>query len=290
MAGTYKHVADNAAYLQLGSPQAFGGVSSSVLSYSAAGGPAGNGHVTFNRAESDFLSAGTRTLNIASNGGFTVVAVVRFTGSAGSYERIIDFGNGASNDNLILARSGTDSVVEMKAINGGTYRLDFSSPSGTILQDTWYTIIARYDASTLAAELRVDGAVVGTATASAALTDRTLTNTYVGKSNWANTYLNADMAGLLVVDQYLDLTTAVAHADSMEAGTHSAAGGLICTPCPAGAPSSPPPSLPPTLPFLAAVLYAWGDMSRSCRDGLNSRPPPLFSILAGDIMQLDSVS
>ena len=149
----------------------------------------------------------------------------------------------------------------MKAINGGTYRLDFSSPSGTILQDTWYTIIARYDASTLAAELRVNGAVVGTATASAALTDRTLTNTYVGKSNWADTDLNADMAGLLVVDQYLDLTTAVAHADSMEAGTHSAAGALICTSCPAGTPPSPPPSLPPTLPFLAAILYAWGDMS-----------------------------
>ena len=226
------HVPDNAAYLQLGAPQAFGGVSSSVLSYSAAGGPAGNGHVTFNRAESDFLSAGMRKLNISSNGGFTVVTVVRFTGSPGSWERIIDFGNGANDNNLVLARRNAESTLELHAYNAGSHDLWLNSPSGTIAQDTWHTIIARYDASTLEAELRVDGAVVGTATASAAIADRTVSNTYVGKSNGPNIYLNADMAGLLVADQYLDLNTAVSHVHAMKAGTYSAGGASTCTSCP----------------------------------------------------------
>jgi len=115
--------------------------------------------------------------------------------------------------------------------------VDISSPSGTIAQDTWLTIIVRYDASTRAAEMRVDGAVVGTATASAALADRTVTKTYVGKSEWGSddAYLNADMAGLNVADQYLDLATADALADAMETSGVSGHPGT-CLACPAGTP------------------------------------------------------
>ena len=56
-----------AAYLELGSPQSFAGVSSSVLSYSADGGPDGNGHVSFVKQENDYLDGGEITLNMASN-------------------------------------------------------------------------------------------------------------------------------------------------------------------------------------------------------------------------------
>ena len=200
-----------------------------MLSYSAAGGPANNGHVSFNRAESDFLHAGTRTLNIASNGGLTIVAVVRFTGSAGTWERIIGFDNGgvtcAGSDLIVLARIQSQNIFGFQVYNGGSKDLHFSF--GPMAQDTWYTIIARYDASTLAAEVRVDGVVVGTGTASAALTDRTVSKTYVGRKSCGPHFLNADMAGLLVVDQYLDLDTAVAHAHSMEAGTHYTCQGIV---------------------------------------------------------------
>ena len=46
---------------------------------------------------------------MSSNGGFTVGAVVRLSSSPGTGERIIDFGNGSGNSNIILARSGTSS-------------------------------------------------------------------------------------------------------------------------------------------------------------------------------------
>jgi hypothetical protein len=196
---------------------------SSVLSYSSQGGPMGQGYVSFNRQESDFLDTGTRTFNFASNGGLTIVTVVRFVGSPGNWERIVDFGNGMWDNNIVLTRQGTSSVLRFFTVEGlqsGSESKNFfiESPSGTITQDTWLTIIARYDASTLRAELTVDGAVVGTATASAALTDKILTKTYAGKSNWGSwdDYLNADMAGLVVLDQHLDLETATALADSMK--------------------------------------------------------------------------
>jgi hypothetical protein len=88
--------------LVLGSPPRFASVSSrnraplgsAVLPvYNALGGPQGKGHVTFDRAQSQYLDAGARTLNIATNGGLTIVAVVRFTGTVGDFERIIDLGS-----------------------------------------------------------------------------------------------------------------------------------------------------------------------------------------------------
>ena len=215
-----------ATQLRLGSPQVFGDVSSSVLSYSPSGGPTGKGHVSFDRGQSDYLDGGSLDLKIASNGGLTIVTVVRFTGSAGSYERIIDFSNGAGNENVILARHGSNNYLRLSILNGASWSLSVSASSETFSQNTWLTVIARYDASTQVGEVRVNGAVGGTATASEAIIDRTVSGTYVGKSYWSSdAYLNADMAGLLVVDNYLDLGTAEAIADSMK--TNPSGGGPV---------------------------------------------------------------
>jgi hypothetical protein len=43
-------------------------VGSAILPvYNALGGPQGKGHVTFDRAQSQYLNAGSRTLNVATN-------------------------------------------------------------------------------------------------------------------------------------------------------------------------------------------------------------------------------
>ncbi len=48
-----------------GSTRASAPVGSAILPvYNAAGGPQGKGHVSFNRANSQYLDAGLRTLNI----------------------------------------------------------------------------------------------------------------------------------------------------------------------------------------------------------------------------------
>ena len=58
----------------------------------------------FARASQQFLNGGLRDFNIQRTTGFTAVAVVMFTGSAGIGERIIDAGNVAGNK-IILSRN-----------------------------------------------------------------------------------------------------------------------------------------------------------------------------------------
>jgi hypothetical protein len=180
--------------------------------YDPLGGPQGKGHVSFDRSQSQYLDAGPRTLNIATNGGLTIVAVVRFTGllKAGIYERIIDLGSGDGvNNNLRLSRYGQHSLIDLNLSNGGVY---FKVP---FVQDTWLTVVVRYLASTR--ECVVNDNFVGTA--SEALIDRTLTGTYIGKSHWGNDpYFNGDMAGVFVVDEYLSAETASVIADDMVKG------------------------------------------------------------------------
>ena len=73
-------------------------------SYDAAGGPQGNGHVTFEASKTQYLEMGVRTLQIASNGGLTIVAVVRFNSFGSLWEKILCMGDGAPMDNILVGR------------------------------------------------------------------------------------------------------------------------------------------------------------------------------------------
>jgi len=78
---------------------------------STAGPPGSKGAVTFDRGFSQYLDGGTHTFNVATNGGFTIVSVVKFSGAAAMGERILDFGKGTDNDNVIIYRYGDDKML-----------------------------------------------------------------------------------------------------------------------------------------------------------------------------------
>ena len=78
--------------------------STPLPSYNALGGPQGNGHVTFEANKPQYLELGVRTLQIASNGGLTIVAVVRFNSFGSSWEKILCMGDGALMDNILVGR------------------------------------------------------------------------------------------------------------------------------------------------------------------------------------------
>jgi hypothetical protein len=46
--------------------------------YNALGGPNGNGHVSFNRANSQYLSSVSSALGLTTNGGFGMIVVVYY--------------------------------------------------------------------------------------------------------------------------------------------------------------------------------------------------------------------
>jgi hypothetical protein len=69
--------------------------------YHATGGPNGNGHVSFDRALLQYLEAGPRTFDLKTNGGFTIVSIIRFTGTLALNERIIEMWSGSSYELLV---------------------------------------------------------------------------------------------------------------------------------------------------------------------------------------------
>jgi hypothetical protein len=156
-------------------------------------------------------------LNIATNGGLTIVTVVRFTGTPGSnhdVEVIIDLGSGTNNNNILLSRRNLDSVIWLEINNYGSRRFFISIP---FVQDSWLTVVVRYLASTREFVVKVNNDNYG-GYASEAVIDRTVSETFMGKSHWENTYFNGDMVGVFVVDEYLSTGTTSAIVDSMVQG------------------------------------------------------------------------
>ncbi len=173
--------------------------------YSSGGYLNENGFVRFNRTSSQHLSGGERALNVATNGGFTAVALVKFTGTAASWEKIFDLGQGQANNNIYLARSDVSSNLLFSMRNVNTQVVNMVIPNG-ITQDEWAVFAVRYNAATLTTEMFKNGAVLTTITASAAVTDKSATGmiTYIGRSNWSvDSYFNGDIAGLYINDKFL---------------------------------------------------------------------------------------
>jgi hypothetical protein len=187
--------------------------SDALPSYNPLGGPKGKGHVTFDRSMSQFLDAGPRTLNIATNGGLTIVAVVRFTGNPGSYERIIDLHTSGVWNHIMLYRFETRMWVEIK--NSESQILH--SGGVEVVQNAWSTVVFRYHASTREYWLTVNDNVY-TGIASDALIDRTVSNTWIARAFDNQPYFNGDMAGVFVVDEYLSDGAVFAVTTSIEEG------------------------------------------------------------------------
>jgi hypothetical protein len=154
------------------------------------------------------------------------VAVARFTGTIGASERIIDMGGGAGVNNLLLTRSGTASDLRIDFYDGSNNQIIHSILSGVIVQNTWMTAMVRYRASTREWWFTANG-VASAGTASASLVDRTMSSTYMGKSWWSNDYLNGDIAGVFVVDEYLSTAATSAIADFMKQGVDLTTSGSI---------------------------------------------------------------
>jgi hypothetical protein len=107
------------------------------------------------------------------------VSVWIYPQTVGAFARIIDFGNGIS-DNLVFTQStGTDMKPYFQFINGNTwYPIAYSSLILTTSQ--WQFLAATYDGTTL--RLYLNGILVGSSQVSYCLPTLTRVNNYIGKS------------------------------------------------------------------------------------------------------------
>lgn len=168
--------------------------------YFSSGGYDNKSYVFFNRTNSTFLNAGTQTLNVSTNGGFTAMALIKYTGTAGGWERIFDFGNGQASSNIFLGRNGASQNYTFEMYNPSTSTL--TTTTAPIIQDEWAIVACRYIKSSKL-QIYKNNTLVIESSIAVDYVNRTLTNTYIGRSNWADAYLNAHISKLFIYDRNL---------------------------------------------------------------------------------------
>ncbi len=166
----------------------------SNVSFYSSGGTSGG---TVGR----YLAFGSQTFNMSS--GFSAVCQFAWTNGIGVWERIFDFGIGTNNNNILLTRTGTSTNLFFSYRIGGTEY--FVTATGAIsAQNTLYTVVAIYDPSKPLLSLYVNGNLTTSVPAVVARDTRTLTRTYVGRSNWAaDAYSNVNINYLSVYNRVL---------------------------------------------------------------------------------------
>jgi len=158
------------------------------------GPPGGAGATTFDRDMAQYIDGGSHTFDIATNGGFTIVALVMFTGSRRNDERIIDLKSDGDSNRVSLRRPSVN-IIEI-AITQTTSVGCLITTNSVIVQNFWQDYVVTYDGTNNILKLRVDNSVF-TTTCPALLINRGFATTEVGR------ILTGRMAGLYIVDDLL---------------------------------------------------------------------------------------
>lgn len=158
----------------------------------------------------NWLSFPTLTFNSATNGGFTFIGVVSFyTSILQNFHRIFDFGNGPDLNNIVVSRfQGTQNLCSNyydDANPGNRGRQQFIN---NLIRSPAYGIPASQSFDVIAVRIMTDNVYVSSMSGGSStfvppnstytkgsvtntntfnpLANRTLTNNFIGKSNWPN--------------------------------------------------------------------------------------------------------
>jgi hypothetical protein len=131
-----------------------------------------------------YFDAGSVTLNIATNGGVSTFSRVNFL-TADSAERVYDYGNGAGSYNLYFVRNSTTTNTIL-ALRENTTNKTYVA-SSVINNSTWQSFGNRIQGSgsSWIFMTRADGTENTSGTQTITYTDRTITNSYIGRPNWS---------------------------------------------------------------------------------------------------------
>lgn len=145
------------------------------------------GNVASNSASARVMNFGSQTFTIGTTG-FSAAFAFQYRGVTQNLsERILDFGNGGPGNNIFVGRYAATNTFTFTVYEAGT-AYDCITTGFSFLQNTMYEVACVYDpnvGTTGCMYIYVDGILRQSLVSSVKFTDRTLTNTYVGRSNWA---------------------------------------------------------------------------------------------------------
>jgi len=127
-------------------------------------------------------------------GGITVLSFANF-GSASSWERIIDFGNGQADNNIILARSGTSTDLAFEVYGSGSALFSSTLTSG-ITNSGWGFYGARLDGSNYKI---LNGSTSTTGSTTVLPANVIRSNNYIGRSNWSSDAYFESQIGMVAI-------------------------------------------------------------------------------------------
>jgi len=155
-------------------------------------GCAPDSHALFLDGADDYIELPDMNPDYAN--GFTVEAWVRYH-SFQNWSRIIDFGNGPSQDNILLANGAQTNNLEFHVFQGGA-QTRISAP-GALEANTWMHLAATVDGEGQAALYKNGQRLV--AGPINAPTTLIRTKNYIGRSNWAtDSYFDGGMGQVRV--------------------------------------------------------------------------------------------
>jgi hypothetical protein len=159
----------------------------------------GNNTITANSLT--YSSDGTFSFNGSNNyiscppgfanftGGITLSAWAYYSSSDGGWTRMFDFGNGNPSDNFLFCRHSTTSNLFWGIYPGSG---SVFVTGGNITFNGWAMYTATADGSNM--RIYVNGVLAATLPTSQLPTNITRNNNYIGRSNWADPYLNGNIS------------------------------------------------------------------------------------------------
>jgi hypothetical protein len=139
-----------------------------------------DGAFSFDRASSQFLDGGARTFHM-DTAGFTLTATFQFTGTAGNYERLIDFSSGATLDNIGVMRDGTNAAIFTYLKVGSSNAVNMAIPETAATAQGAKNCVTLTISSSSIFAYYVNGNLISNWNGSGATT-RTLTKTLIGRT------------------------------------------------------------------------------------------------------------
>jgi hypothetical protein len=157
-----------------------------------------------------FALDGTDHFSLASgfsdfSSGLTISVYANFgsNSTTRNWERLVDFGNGAANNNFLFARFDTTSDLTFEIYKAGVSQGHCRLTNG-ILENTWATYSVTLDGSYCT--IYRDGSWQLISGYSSLPNVITRTNNYIGKSNWADAYFDTGIAAVAIYNRALSGT------------------------------------------------------------------------------------